>query len=397
MSSTHFLFFRGVLFEILLLQALYQPETAAWSPWLWALLAGYASYALALFMQTRRQPSSRADSPWWFLGDITAITLVLQATQGVSSDFYVAYFLVILASALMQRAAYSFLVGGVCCLVYGSLTLPSWETALAPAHLLRLSLLLTTTFLSALVSEAAHKAQRSLREEYGERMAWLERLSLAGRIAAEVLHEVKTPLNTILIRAERARQLLKRPQPEPQIGESLAAIEEEAERISLILADFLDFTRPAKLSLAPVALRSLVEKACEKITAGIDPGAIRFENRLDPGTMVLASERHLTQVFLNLFDNAIQAMPLGGTLTVSEAWKDGRVEIAVADAGMGIPAHLLERLREPFFTTRSQEGGHGLGLGVTRWIVEKHGGELRIHSPGPKQGTTIFLTLPLKS
>lgn len=392
MSPTHCLFFRGILLEILLLHGLYYPGAAAGDRALWTLLSIYAAGAAALFWRARGRPLSRASSPAWFLADILAVSAALASSRGVASDFYVAYFLVILASALVRRPAYSFLVGGLSCLIYGWLTVPSLEAAMAPASLLRLSLLLTTTLLSALVTESAAGAQRSMSEEYSRRIAWLERLSLAGRIAASALHELKTPLSTILLTAERARRRA------PAVADSFRIIEEETERINLILKDFLDFTRPSELSLAPVELLELVSEAYKKISAGIDPEAITFSSSIPAGTGVLASRRHLEQVLLNLFDNAIEAMPLGGALKVSAARRGPWIELSIADTGMGITPEVRPRLEEPFASTRLGKGGHGLGLYVIRWIVEKHGGEFALESPGLRRGSTAVLRLrPIKS
>ncbi len=391
MSPTHCLFFRGILMEILLLHGLYYPGAESGDRALWALLWIYALGAAALFLRGRGRPQSRARSPAWFLADILVVSVALASSRGVSSDFYVAYFLVILASALVRRPAYSFLVGGLSCLIYGWLTLPSLEAALAPSSFLRLSLLLTTTLLSALVTESAAQSQQSLSEEYSRRIAWLERLSLAGRIAASALHELKTPLSTILLTAERARGLA------PALADSFHAIETEAERIHLILKDFLDFTSPSELALAPVPLTEMVGESWKKISAGIDPEAIVFTNAVTPDAAVMASRRHLEQVFLNLFDNAIEAMPMGGALTVSAVGRGPWIEVAIVDSGMGISAETMPRLEEPFSSTRLGKGGHGLGLYVIRWIVEKHGGEFHLESPGPRLGTTAVLRLRPKS
>ena len=140
MNPKHALLFRSVLLETLLLQALYQPQIGDIHFWLWPLLGFYAIYAVTF-----------PPGPWLFLGDIVVTTLALVATGGISTDFYIAYFLVILGSCLLQKPSYSFLVGGAACLVYGVMAWPTLNTDEASTHLLRLCLLLTMTFFSALV------------------------------------------------------------------------------------------------------------------------------------------------------------------------------------------------------------------------------------------------------
>lgn len=382
MNPKHALLFRSVLLETLLLQALYQPQIGDIQFWLWPLLGFYAVYAIAL-----------SPGPWLFLGDILVTTLALVATGGISSDFYIAYFLVILGSCLLQKPSYSFFVGGAACLVYGIMAWPTLTTGAASTHLLRLSLLMTMTFFSALVVDTTRRSLERKTEEHQGQLVWLERLSLAGRLVASVLHDLKTPINTILMNAENTRELLGRPEQKVRAEEQLRIIEEESDRVAQILRDFLEFTSPTDLKLVPLTLRPLVEKAYAKIAAGFAPDTVFFHNRVSPDTRVMASERHLLQIFINLFDNAVNAMPLGGNLEVSETKNNGVVDIRVADSGKGISPETLARLFAPFETTQSQEGGHGLGLFAARWIAQRHGGAIRIESAGLKKGACAVLTL----
>ncbi|MBI5208524.1 MAG: HAMP domain-containing histidine kinase [Elusimicrobia bacterium] len=395
MNAHHFLLFRSVLLGILVLQTVYRPAASHAGPWLAVVLSGYAVASLVLFQRSRLGKLSQALASWTFLVDIAATTMVLGATHGASGDFYVAYFLVILSSCLSGKVGHSFIVGGVACLVYGALSLPSLDCAEATTFLLRLSLILATTFFAAAVVDGTRIVQESADDRYRERLTWLERLSMAGRIAASVLHELKTPLNTILLNAEAVRKDLGGREGPRESADRLRLIEDEVERASAILSDFLDFTGESEFLLAPVPLRRLVEETYRKLSPGIATDVIEFRDELAEGDAVRGSERHLAQVFLNILDNAILAMPFGGRLEVRGSRRQGMLEVSVRDTGVGIAADMLPRIFEPFATTRARKGGHGLGLFVVRWIVQKHGGDVVFRSEGPMRGAEVLVTLPL--
>jgi signal transduction histidine kinase len=179
------------------------------------------------------------------------------------------------------------------------------------------------------------------------------------------------------------------------LSEPLATIEEEAQRAAQILADFLQFSRPADLAIKPVKGHELLRKVLDNARARLKDRAVVLELGLETPPDVAGSERHLIQVFTNLVNNAIEAMPLGGRLTVSVRSGGGKAEFRIADTGIGIPADRLPGLFEPFSTSKGDQGGHGLGLSIARWIVEQHSGELRAESEGVNRGSAFTVVLPL--
>lgn len=223
-----------------------------------------------------------------------------------------------------------------------------------------------------------------------ERLAWLQRLSTVGQMMSGVLHEVRTPLNTVILTVEHAQHILDRG-GDPR--EHLQAASREADRAVEILSDILDFAKPSPLELRPFAL-------AERLAAAMDPLKIRFAERgvevtvvIPSGLSVLASERHFHQVLTILLINALDAMPFGGRLD-ARAERDGEsARLTLTDTGVGIDPPALKRLFQPFATGRSESGGTGLGLNVARWIMNKHGGDVTISSPGIGKGTTVTLLL----
>jgi two-component system sensor histidine kinase HydH len=226
-------------------------------------------------------------------------------------------------------------------------------------------------------------------------MAWMERLSSVGKAMSGVIHELKSPMGTILMSAEYVQELLEKPGSRDEVVRRLDIIKEEAERAGAMLADFLNFARPTELELKPVVLEVLLKKALEKLALRMDDAGVRLEARLDASTTVMGSDPHLLQVFLNILNNAVDAMLIGGTLTVEERKSADRVDVVVRDTGLGIAPEMLERVFEAFETTKAGIGGHGIGLYVARWIAQKHGGDIRVWSAGLKQGSEVTVTLPL--
>jgi signal transduction histidine kinase len=225
-----------------------------------------------------------------------------------------------------------------------------------------------------------------------ERLAWLQRLSTVGQMMSGVVHEVRTPLNTVILTVEHVQRVLDRG-GDPK--EHLLTVAREADRAVEILSDILDFAKPAPLDLKPSEL-------APRLAAALDPLKIRFDERgvetsltAPAGLKVLVSDRHFHQVLTILLINALDAMPFGGRLDVRAERRDGHARVTITDTGVGIEPQALVHLFEPFATGRSESGGTGLGLNVARWIMNKHGGDVAIASEGIGKGTTVTLTLKM--
>lgn len=396
MRAKYLLLLRVVIGEVLLLQALYAPQARLSDAWTWAILSVYAAFALALYwldMKGRLPPLGQAAS---YLADIAACSAVLAMTRGVTSDVFIAYFVVILASCFLDDLKYSFVVGGVACLVYAAVAFPGADWALQPFYLLRLSFLLVTSFFSAYVASGARSAEIELQERYEQRVAWMQRLSIAGQALGGVLHEAKTPISTILLSAEYARKAAAAGKTAP-VEEQLKVIEREAERAVEILARHLEFLRPEPLKLQDLTLQDPLQETLDAFSLRLRERDIELSADLGAPLLIEGSRRHLIQAFTNLMLNAVQAMPMGGRLTVRAAAQGGVALVTIADTGGGIEPAMLERLFRPFVTSKDDYEGHGLGLSVVRWIVHQHGGRVRLSSAGRGHGAAAEVVLPLAS
>jgi PAS domain S-box-containing protein len=226
-----------------------------------------------------------------------------------------------------------------------------------------------------------------------ERIRQLDRLAALGRFASSVAHELRNPLTGIATGV----QYLERGIPEEdERREGVAFILREVVRLNRIIEDLFSATRPRSLSLAPVQLSDVAERA----TRGAAPAARekQVEVRLelaDTWPALVADADQLQQVLLNLVQNAVQATPPGGTVllrarTESEPPPE-RIVIEVEDTGAGIAPEHLPRIFDPFYTTR--QTGTGLGLFVAHGIVQRHGGMIEAESETGK-GTRFRVTLP---
>lgn len=222
------------------------------------------------------------------------------------------------------------------------------------------------------------------------------KLAAVGELAAGVAHEINNPLMIILGNCELA---LRDVPTEGRAAKRLTIIEGEATRAGKITRDLLNFARRREPRREPVAVEALVERAVELLGTKLARNQVRVRTVLYPGMPpILGDADHLTQVLLNLGGNAVDAMPDGGELVFQTELRpeSDAVVIKVIDTGVGMtPEHAL-RIFEPFYTTKPEGQGTGLGMSVSLGIVKNHGGLLEVTS-APGHGTTMTVQLPLNS
>jgi signal transduction histidine kinase/HAMP domain-containing protein len=219
------------------------------------------------------------------------------------------------------------------------------------------------------------------------------RMAAMGEIAAAVAHEARNPLGAL----SNCVQLLRsNPDITGEDAELLTIMQSESKRLNDIVSDFLAFGRPRPPHFAPVDLHELIDATWALLQRDDRcPDSIGFERRFDPTlTSLMADHDQLRQVFWNLLLNAVQAMRLGGTLSVETRRVERHVEVRVQDTGPGIPAGILARVFEPFVTSKS--GGTGLGLAIVRRIIEDHGGRITV-SAHDGAGTCFVLSLAVET
>ncbi len=214
-----------------------------------------------------------------------------------------------------------------------------------------------------------------------------ETLAIMGRMAAGIAHEIRNPL--FIIRSAAEKLAAKHPESGSDIRSYFM---DEVDRLNGILTDYLLFAKDEPSRRSPMDLVETLNRCVRNLRESAAEPYVRIETSFDRAEApFIGEERRLQQAFLNIFINARQALPAGGTIAVSLANGDGRYVVSFRDTGAGIAPRDIDRIFEPFFTTKSQ--GSGLGLAITRKIIEAHGGEIEIESE-PGAGTTVSVSLP---
>ncbi len=214
-----------------------------------------------------------------------------------------------------------------------------------------------------------------------------EKLYALGEFSAGLAHEIKNPLTSIKMLMQRVDE-----EEEPLDARDLAVIIEELDRIDLTVSRFLQGARPADLSRSRANINQLLSDVIAITRRKIEKAGIRLETELNPQLAPLnIDSASIKQVFMNAILNAIQAMPQGGTLTVTTQIHGREAHCLISDTGCGVSPENLKYIFDPFFTTKKE--GTGMGLAVAWNIARQHGGRLDIESR-LDQGTTLTLVLP---
>ncbi len=228
-----------------------------------------------------------------------------------------------------------------------------------------------------------------------ERVRRAEQLAAVGELAGKVAHEVNNPIAVI---SAKARLLLSRNRDElsGHAATELVKITELSDKVAHIARGLLTYARPSHGVAAPTDIKAVVGRALSMVETATEAAGVEvFELIPTALPQVHANAVEMEQVFVNLFMNALDAMPDGGRLTVRaavDAAPDERLSVVVEDTGVGIPHELQDQVFEPFMTTKPQGKGTGLGLAVCLGLVRSHGGEIALESE-PGAGTRVYVRL----
>jgi signal transduction histidine kinase len=234
------------------------------------------------------------------------------------------------------------------------------------------------------------------RVELESQLSQADKLSSIGLLAAGVAHEVNTPLAVI---SSYAQMLSKQLHGDPQKSGLMEKITRQTFRASEIVNNLLNFSRTSGTEFGEVDVNKVIHDTLALLEHQFKTTRIQVDNELsDHLPTIHGNAGRLQQVFLNLFLNAKDAMPEGGTLRIASSNGEA-VSVKVSDTGSGIAQEHIQRIYDPFFTTKAapREGqgkGTGLGLSVTYGIIQEHAGKIRVESRAG-EGTTFYLDFPL--
>lgn len=239
----------------------------------------------------------------------------------------------------------------------------------------------------------------NLEQKVEERTAQLlraERLAAVGELAAEVAHEINNPLGGL---RNFASMLENEPENTQQTKKYAALILEGLKRVEIIVKRLLTFSRPYSLQMSDKNINSIINNSIKFIEYRIEPCHITIKKDLNETIpRVYIDADNISQVLINIMVNALESMPDGGTLTIkTDTCKEHNncVTVCIADTGCGIREELKDKIFEPFFTTKNKEGEKGLGMGlaISKRIIEDHHGKINVESEIGK-GTTFSVCLP---
>ena len=224
-------------------------------------------------------------------------------------------------------------------------------------------------------------------------VSYSAKLAALGRLTSGVAHEVKNPLNAMMIHVELLKERLE--DSGVDVKKSLEVIGGEIRRLDRVVQGFLKFMRPQELTLKPVDLNAMLQSVCALLEAESLSHGVRFVLELDAALpAVSADEELLRQAFINIVQNAVQAMPSGGAVRIRTRPEEvDWVRVTVTDQGVGIAPEDVDKIFKLYYT--SKVGGSGIGLSVVYRIVQLHDGVIEAKSQ-PGRGTAVIVRLPVR-
>jgi signal transduction histidine kinase len=227
--------------------------------------------------------------------------------------------------------------------------------------------------------------------EQGRHLAQSEKLTSLGQLAAGIAHEMNNPLTN----ASLGIQLLKKKlgsNGEEGVLDRLNAVEKNIDHAAMIAQELLQFSRNRELDLIPLDINELIRSTLPLMKFKLNN--IDIEQSLAQVPHVMGDSIRLQQVIINVLSNAVEAMPAGGKISIStSAQGNGKVEVRIADTGIGITKDNMSRIFEPFYTTKEVGNGAGLGLSISYGIIKQHHGDIKITSTAGL-GSTVTIEIP---
>ncbi|HEY7096123.1 MAG TPA: ATP-binding protein [Terriglobales bacterium] len=252
------------------------------------------------------------------------------------------------------------------------------------------------------LEDRVEQKSRELKRAHDD-MLHVEKMASVGKMAAVVAHEINNPLAGILTYAKLLRKWVDRglagPEQTQEALQCLDLVAGESRRCGDLVKNLLTFSRTSPMNVEPADMNAIFDRCARLVQHQLELSTIQLHLQLEENAPpVLCDAAQIEQVILALTMNAIEAMPRGGNLWLNTSVneKTDEFQMQVRDDGMGIPQEILPQIFEPFLTTKERGHGVGLGLAISRTIMDRHKGRIEVQSEAGK-GTTFTLSLPLQS
>lgn len=348
------------------------------------ILAAFLVFSAWLYVWNALRPGRIASLYRVALGfDLAVVFFLLRITGGYASDLHLAYILLIALHAFYFGLATGLAAAAVSAGLYALAV--GWPLPM-PGFALRAAFFVMVGLCMGVVAEQARRRQMAI-EDQQEQLMRSDRLATVGELAAGLAHELRNPLAGISGALHVLGSELDAADPRRAL---LGDVQGQIARMNKTLTDLLQHARPAEPQRIGVDINAVLEQSLRFLPRGAIDVVRRLDDDLPP---LLVDPNLLHQAFLNILVNARQAMPQGGLITLATRFDDrrGAVQVRISDSGSGIRTEDIDRIFQPFFTTKTQ--GTGLGLAIAARIVEQHGGRIDVES-APDQGATFTITLP---
>jgi len=326
--------------------------------------------------------------------------IMTRRTVGLLGSLVTSYALIAYSRALKkvsQSISVFFLITGVGFFFYGffagylpsHVKIPIFDI---PVQFFRaISAVLITYFLMKGLNifdiETRYKLEQQIKK-----VAQSEKMASLGRLASGIAHEVNTPLTSASLNVQMLRNKLKSQSATGAALKKLDAIERNITRASVIAKELLQFSHMKEVILTKISIEEVISNALEPLEYQLQNISVVRNNSNLPD--ILGDMVKLEQVFINIFNNSIEAMPAGGKLSISSGIENGKVWIKIIDTGIGIKTDMMSNVFEPFFTTKDIGKGTGLGLSICFGIMENHHGTIELSGEKDK-GATVTLQFPI--
>ncbi|MBN1162100.1 MAG: hypothetical protein JXA17_09145 [Dehalococcoidales bacterium] len=245
--------------------------------------------------------------------------------------------------------------------------------------------------------KALETSHRRLKETQAQ-VIQAEKLTSLGQLVASIAHEINNPLSGTLVYTQLLARKVERGEADSEVTlDYLSKMESELVRSTRLVQNLLNFASQSTPQFQSVNLNTVVNHALDLVSHSVEKQEIRVFNELDPSLPeITADPGQLQQVCLSLIINAIQAMPQGGRLTLRTHVHNSKVRLEVQDTGVGISPENIDKLFTPFFSTKADVKGVGLGLAVAYGIIHRHKGRIEAHSK-EGEGSVFTVTMPLQN
>jgi signal transduction histidine kinase len=333
-----------------------------------------------------------------FIIDLAAMTLLVYSTGGADVQvFYLVFLISIMITATARSLRGAFITWVAVSIIYGLITSYHQQAAiqalLSSPFLIRIAFLFVmATFIGYLSEEV--ETERMEKELIKSELVKKERLAIAGQLASGLAHDFFNILGGLRKLIEFSLQK-DSPDQQKQVMEfSMRGLD----RAMTIVRNLLIYAKNPPPQLAPVKADKIIEEALDLVKNDLEKAHIKVSREFTPVPEIKADATQLHQVFLNLILNAYQAMAAsGGELSLRLRPLNNQIEVVIANTGSAIPQEMMDKIFEPFVSTKgaSKSSGIGLGLYVSREIIRAHQGEIKVESEVSK-GTRFIIKLPIK-